>query len=178
MVCSSTPRIAARSSIHDVAQRHGRADVVEGVGTLAAHARDRAFHDPDHVGDRDLRGRPGEAVAAVGAALARDEAAVAQVGEDVLEELLGDRLGRREPLALDLLRGGDGELDRGAEGVVDLGGDAHGVIVALRPPSRSRRRSRKRLSGPSSVSASARRYASCASAVRPSRRRRSARAEW
>ena len=33
----------------------------------------------------------------------------------------------------------DRQLDRGPEGVVDLGGDAHGVIVALRPPISLRR---------------------------------------
>ena len=114
----------------DVAQRHCCAVVAELVGTLAADARDRPLDDADHVGDGDLCRWPREPVAAVGAALARDEAAVAEVGEDVLEELVRDRLGGGESLALDLPGRRRGELYRRTEGVVDLGGDAHAVILA------------------------------------------------
>ena len=54
---------------------------------------------------------------------------MAQVGEDVLEELQRDRLGGRERVALDRAAAGGGELDGGAEGVVGLRGDAHVVPI-------------------------------------------------
>ena len=70
-------------------------------------------------------------MAAVGPAAALDEARLAQALQDVLQELHGDVLGARERLGLHRPRGlvallGDRELDAGADGVVDLGGDAHG----------------------------------------------------
>ena len=93
-------------------------------GRVAAHRGDRPFDRADHVGDADLVGGPREHVAAFDAALARDELRVAQLEQDVLEEVPRDRLRRRELLALDE-RSGRGELEHRAERVVDLGGDAH-----------------------------------------------------
>jgi hypothetical protein len=45
---------------------------------------------------------------------------VAQVGEDVLEELERDLLGLGDPVALDRARLGRGQLDRRPDGVVGL----------------------------------------------------------
>ncbi len=74
-------------------------------------------------------GRPGEPVAALGAALALHEAGVPQLAEDVLEESQRDSLRLRDPIALQRpLLVGRGERDRGADGVVGFGGDPH------RPP--------------------------------------------
>ena len=73
-------------------------------------------------------GRAREPVAALGAALAAHEPALAQVAEDVLEELRRDLLRVRDRVRLrQLVLAGDGQLDRGAHGVVDLRGDAHGA---------------------------------------------------
>jgi hypothetical protein len=51
---------------------------------------------------------------------------VLELAEDVLEELERDVLGFGDRLALDGLSPGGGELDRGPDGVVDLGRDPHG----------------------------------------------------
>jgi hypothetical protein len=53
-----------------------------------------------------------------------------QLQEDVLEELERDVLGLRDPLALDRALTRGGELQHSAEGVVGLGGNAHGRILA------------------------------------------------
>ena len=157
VVCSSTPRIAVRSSIHTSRSGTAAPVVRDRVGTLAADARDRPLDDADHVGDGDLRGRPREPVAAVGAPLARDEAAVAEVAEDVLEELVRDRLGGGQPLTLDLLRSDRRQLDRWPAGRnrpwPRCACRHSGASTAISP----RRASRNRFSGPSSVSSSARR---------------------
>jgi hypothetical protein len=63
-------------------------------------ARSRSALDrADDLRDGDLAGRAREPVAALDAALAADDAREAQVGEDVLEELQGDLLRLRDPLA-------------------------------------------------------------------------------
>ena len=128
----------------DVAERLGRAGVLELVGPHPAHARDRPLDRADHVRDGDLLGRAREPVAALDAALARDEPRVAQVEEDVLEELRRDRLRSGDALALDgPLAGGDGELDRRPHRVVHLRRDAHqGSSVRGTPWATSRRPSR------------------------------------
>ena len=75
-------------------------------------------------------GVAGQAVAALGAALAGHDAGPAQVGQDGAEEpgrqplLLGQGLG-----GLRRSRGGQGE--QGADAVVDLGRDVHGAESAL-----------------------------------------------
>ena len=113
--------MAVRSSIQTSRSGTAFPSYANRVGAHAAHARDRAFDGPDHIRDRDLGRVAGEPVATVGAALASDETAVPQVGEDVLEELLRDRLGSGEPLSLDLSRCHGSELDHRPERVVDLG---------------------------------------------------------
>ena len=64
----------------DVAQPFGRAVVLELVRPHASHGGDRPLELADDVGDRDLLRRPRELVAALGAALARDQAAAAELG--------------------------------------------------------------------------------------------------
>ena len=88
----------------DVLQVLGGAGVLDVLRRLAADAGQRALDGADDVGERDVLGRLGEPVAAVGAALGADEPGVAEVGEDVLEELVGDRLGGRQRVALDRAR--------------------------------------------------------------------------
>ena len=63
--CSSRFRSYARTATQ-TSPRGGRRPVVgERLGAQAAHARHRAADRPQRVGDRDLRGRPGELVAAL-----------------------------------------------------------------------------------------------------------------
>ena len=90
VVCSRTPRICVRSSSQTSRSPVGRAVVLELVRPHAAHGGDRPLELADDVGDRDLLRRPRELVAAFGAALARDQAAAAELGEDALEELRRD----------------------------------------------------------------------------------------
>ena len=91
---------------------------------------ERAVDRPDHVCDRDLARRPVEPVAALRAAVTRHETVLAEVHEDVLEELDRDALGRGDALRLDRGVVGGGELERRPHRVVGLGGDAHVAIVA------------------------------------------------
>ena len=85
---------------------------------------------------------------------------MAELEQDVLEKLGRDRLGRREPLALDRARSAAAaSSDHRPERVVDLGRDAHGAILTL---PRSPRAAAARGSGArprSSTSASAVAYA-------------------
>ena len=75
----------------------------------------------------------GEAEAALGAAVAADDPGVAELAEDVLEEVERDALGGRDPLGLDrLLVGRGGELDRGAHRIVGFGRDSHGAVLHRR----------------------------------------------
>src|SRR3954447_10033109 len=119
------PQARAHGDPH-LRERLGRGPVRDVLRPLPAHRRERPLDGADHVGDRDLRRRPVQPVAALGAALAAHETGVAQVAEDVLEELErdalrpGDRVALRRPVAV-----GGRELHGGADGVVDLGGDAH-----------------------------------------------------
>src|SRR4051794_39882895 len=115
-------------------QRLGRPRVGDVLRPLAADRRERPLDRADDVGDRDLRGGPVEPVAALGAALAAHEAGVAQVAQDVLEELQRDPLRLRDGVALRRpVAVGRGELDRGADRVVDLGGDAHRRALSRTP---------------------------------------------
>ena len=72
----------------------------------AAHRRDRPLDRSDDVGDADRLGRPRQRVAALDAALARNQLLVAQLEEDRLQELPRDRLRGRELLGLDEPAGG------------------------------------------------------------------------
>ena len=92
MTVSSTARRFAAHGDPDVAQRLGHARVLDLLGPLAAHVRDRALDGADHVGQRDLGRGLRQPVAAVGAPLALHEAGVLQVEQDVLEELQRDLL--------------------------------------------------------------------------------------
>ena len=125
VTCSTTLRRLVRTAIHTRCSSAAAAGVVDVLGALAADAGQRALDGADDVGERHVVRLLGQPVAALGAALAADDARLPQVGEDVLEELLRDVLRRRELRALDGAAAGGGELGRRADGVVDLGGDAH-----------------------------------------------------
>ena len=94
VTCSTTARRLRAHGDPDSLQVLGGARVVDVLGRLAADAGQRALDGADDVGERDLLGRLGEPVAALGAALAAHEPRVAQVGEDVLEELRAGCPGR------------------------------------------------------------------------------------
>jgi hypothetical protein len=113
----------ARSSIQ-VSRRPVAAPVYS-----TSSGRDRPLDRADHVGEADLRRRLRQPVAAVGAALARDDLGAAQLEQDVLEELERDRLCGREPLGLHRARRSDGELGERPQRVVHLGRDSHGWIL-------------------------------------------------
>ena len=113
----------ARTAIQHLLKRLGDTVELELLRTHAADVRERALDGPDDLGERDLVGRAGQPVAALRAALARDEPVVAELQEDVLQELQRDRLRLRDALALDRPRVGARQFGRGAERVIDLGGD-------------------------------------------------------
>ena len=83
----------------------------------------------DDLGDRDLVRRSGKLVPALGAALAGDQAAAAELGEDALEELRRDVLGRGELLGRRQAGWRRRELRHRPERVVDLGRDPHRPIL-------------------------------------------------
>ena len=101
VTCSTTARRLARTAIQTSLQRLGGAGVAR---RPRAARRGPTASGPSTArmtsATRDLLGRPGEPVAAVGAALAAHEAGVAQVAEDVLEELQRDALRRGDRVAL------------------------------------------------------------------------------
>ena len=145
VVVSSTPRMLVRRSIQTSrrAAAPSRCSATSS-GPRAAHGRDRPLDGADHVGDGHLGRRLREPVAALGAALARDDPAPAQLEQDVLEEVERDLLGRGEPLALERARSigielSCGELGGGAQGVVHLGRDPHGPILYVRATRQARR---------------------------------------
>ena len=80
----------------------GGAVVAGGLGPEAPHLGQRPVERPDHLGQGDLLGRPGQAVAAVGPALAGHQPGPAEVGQDGAEEP------RREALVGGELVGGLG----------------------------------------------------------------------
>jgi len=69
---------------------------------LAGDAEQLSVDRTDDVGERDLRGRPGQPEPAVRPALAAHDVAAPQVGQDRLEVLAGDVLRARELLGRDL----------------------------------------------------------------------------
>ena len=78
----------------DAQQRLGGTAVLGFLGRPAADAGERPLDRPDHVGDRDLGRRLGEPKAALGAAVAAHDSGVAELAEDVLQEVERDRPGR------------------------------------------------------------------------------------
>src|SRR4029453_8605673 len=97
------------------AQALGGACVLDRLGPQAADVRDRALHRADDVRDGDLLRRPRKPVAALGAPLRADDPGMAQVAEDVLQELERDLLRLGDSLALDRAVPRGSKLDRGAE---------------------------------------------------------------
>ena len=98
---SSTPRTLARTATQVSRRRIVEPWYSMSSGAWPGDRAERAVDGADHVGDGDLVGRPGQRVAAVGPAVARDDPGAAQLEQDVLEELLRDALGVRQPLGRD-----------------------------------------------------------------------------
>lgn len=73
----------------DLGQHGGRPVVGDGVGALAPHVRQRAVHRPDDVGEGDVCGRTGQPVAALCAALGKQETGVAESERMVSRNLAG-----------------------------------------------------------------------------------------
>src|SRR5262249_53061905 len=82
----------------DVAQPRRGAHVLDLFRPDAADVRDRSLDCANDLGDGDLVGRSRQPVAADDAALAADDARMAQVAEDVLQELERDLLRLRDSL--------------------------------------------------------------------------------
>ncbi len=103
-----------------------------------AHARDRrqrAVEQPDHFPQRDLLRRLGQRVAALDAALALEDATVAQGEQDLLEELFGDVRalgdgGNLNQAVRPLLRF-ETNLDERADGVLALFGKTHAAFSTV-----------------------------------------------
>ena len=142
---SSAPATASRTRTHrTLTVQRGRAiaDVrVLGVVAGADHRRDRAFEGAQDLGHRDVLGRAGELVAAVGAARADDEAGFAQADDELLEVgarevLLGRDLGqgrRTGPVV-------PPELDHQADAVLALRAEGDGAAAVDRSRAVSWRR--------------------------------------
>jgi len=103
---------------------------LELVRPYASHGCDRALELADDFGNRDLRRGACELVPALGAALARDQAAAAELREDALEELRWDLLGGCELFGRREAGRRGRELGHRPQGVIDLRRDPHLVIVA------------------------------------------------
>ena len=104
----------------DLLQVLGVAVVLDRLRRGRLHVGDRALDGADDIGDRHLLGRPGQPVAALGAAAGADDALVLELEQDVLEELQGDVLGLGQALALDRALPGGGQLRGGPHRVVGL----------------------------------------------------------
>ena len=126
---SSTARMFARSATQTSWSLAAGPAYSTVSGPRAAHVGERALDGADHVRELDLLGRSREPVAAVRPALALDEPAVAQLEQDVLQELEGDVLRLRDPLALRRPLAGGRELERSPQGIVHLRGDPHRRIL-------------------------------------------------
>ena len=100
VTCSSTDRRLARSATHTSGRCSAAPVVVQLTRDGSLHRGQRPLDRAQHVGDRDLGRGPGELVAAVGTAAGAHDPGPAQLGEDVLEEVLRDRLAPGELLAL------------------------------------------------------------------------------
>jgi hypothetical protein len=112
----------------DLAQLLGRARIFELLGRLPADVRERPLDCSDHVRDRDLVRGSRQGVPARLTAAALDDSGTAEVAQDVLEEVDRNVLRFRDLLCIDEPADG-GELDRGTNGVVRLGGGAHARIM-------------------------------------------------
>ena len=121
---------------------HRRAAAAAAANTPVASGAERAVEQLDELEHGDLVGGPGEAVAALDAALGAQDAGAAQRREQLLEELhrdlaaareLGDRDRARVAVAV--------QLDQRAQRVRRLGGDRdhRGPIVCRLSPAESPR---------------------------------------
>jgi hypothetical protein len=101
------PRVHAQRDPHPL-QRLSRASVGDFLRPFPAYAEKLAFYRADDVRNRYLVRRPGEPETAVRPALAANEPASAQLGQDGLVELSRDALRLGELLSRDttVLRGG------------------------------------------------------------------------
>ena len=85
------------------------------------------------VGDGDVLGRAGEAIAAAGAARGGDQPGAAERGEELFEIGEGEGLGLGDLAEGDAggrlaLAGAAGKLDHGHDGVATAGGETHGLL--------------------------------------------------
>ncbi len=111
----------------DVLKRLGAAQVGELLRLVAVHRGDGSVDGADDFGDGDHRRGAREVVAAVCPPAELDDVVLAELVEDVLEEPQRDVLADRDLIGLHgHLRGLRRQLDRGADGVISFGGDAHG----------------------------------------------------
>src|SRR5690606_9678220 len=105
----------------------GGARVPDLLGTFSADVGERSVDRADHIGQRDLIGRPGQDVTPLRTPLSPDQAGPAHLQQDVLEIFRGHVL----PLSKLAHRGWPiargGELGRGTESVVDTGRKSHVV---------------------------------------------------
>ena len=131
----------------DVTQRIPRGDphllqglrgrvIADRLGALAVDRDERAIDGADDIGDRDLVRRLRQLPAPGFAADGGEYPDATKIGEDRLEEALGDVLPPAELIGADGFTVVDaGDLDESAQRIVGLGGDPHAVIVAVDPPS-------------------------------------------
>ncbi len=103
VMLSSTTRRLARTATQTSRRRSAGPRVVEVLRRGLVDVGERALDRPDHVRDGDVLGRAGEPVAALVPRLARHQARVLELEQDVLEELQRDVLCLGELLALDRL---------------------------------------------------------------------------
>ena len=120
----------------DLTKVLGGSGVVEVLGALTTDRSQGPIEGAHDVGDRHLRRWAVESIAAIGSPLACDDARLAQLPKDSLEELQRDVLGLGHGLALDQPGGflvvGSRELHQCPHSVVGLGGDMHLRIVPFR----------------------------------------------
>ena len=100
--------------------------VVQVLRVEAADVADGAVNGLDDLGGGDLGGRAGQPAPAPGPALGGDDAGLAELGEDGLDELAGQVRLHGHHLGGQRQVTGRSEHDTGAQGVVGSGGHLHG----------------------------------------------------
>src|SRR5436305_96774 len=126
-VLDDAPEIGSDGDPH-AGECIGGAWVMSVLGRPAADACEWTLHSADDVGNRDVVGRLCEPEAAVSTAVRADDPRVAQLSEDVLQEVERNILSRGDALGLyRSLVSCRGKLDCSANRVVGFGRDPHTV---------------------------------------------------